>query len=130
MTESLSPTRPAARIDLAAAPASARLARRFVDRTLAEWGLGHATDAATLLVSELVTNAVLHVRSPIRVVVRADSGILRVEVHDGSAIAPMLRVAEHGMTTGRGLALVDAFSARWGVDELPDGKAVWFELAE
>src|SRR6476660_8236427 len=68
--------------------ASAGEARRFVRQVLAEWSADSYVDAATLAVSELVTNAVLHARSGPVVTVRLDGGRLRVEVKDDSAVVP------------------------------------------
>src|SRR5215207_9091859 len=72
-----------AHIHLAPALTSARQARRFVSDTLAEWGDERFVDAASLLVSELVTNAVVHARSEVDVVVDRVGihAVLRIEVH-------------------------------------------------
>jgi anti-sigma regulatory factor (Ser/Thr protein kinase) len=119
-----------ARLALRPVPSSAARAREFVDRTLGEWGCDALVDAARLLVSELVTNAVLHARTDFELVVRLHRGGVRVEVSDGSSSAPVVRHYEDEAMTGRGLALVDELASRWGVDERPHGKAVWFELDE
>lgn len=118
-----------ARLALRPVPASAALARLFVERTLAEWGCDAFLDASRLLVSELVTNAVLHARTDLELVVRLAPHGVRVEVSDGSPSAPVLRRYEDEAMTGRGLALVEELATRWGVDDRPQGgKAVWFEL--
>jgi len=118
-----------ARLALRPVPGSAALARRFVDDTLGSWGCDPIAEAGRLLVSELVTNAVLHARTDISVVVTLLRGGVRVEVHDRSTAAPVVRHYEDEAMTGRGLALVDQLAARWGVDRRGDGKSVWFELA-
>jgi anti-sigma regulatory factor (Ser/Thr protein kinase) len=113
---------------LAPEPASAGAGRRFVAERLAERGLEPLTDVVTLLANELVTNAILHARSEIDLVVDCDEQRVRVEVHDASPIDTVLRVYDNETTTGRGLALVEAFSRRWGVEPTGLGKAVWFEV--
>ena len=111
------------------APTSAREARRFARSTLLEWGLTAAADVVELLVSELVTNSVLHARSEVEVRLRATESTLRVDVVDGSPRQPVLRTRDDKAMTGRGLALVAELSTEWGVDETPDGKSVWFVVA-
>jgi hypothetical protein len=117
-----------ARLALRPVPASAARARAFVDRTLGDWGCDGFADASRLLVSELVTNAVLHARTDLSVVVRAVRTGVRIEVGDHSPAEPVVRRYEDEAMTGRGLALVDQLASRWGVDRHPDGKVVWFEL--
>lgn len=117
-----------ARLGLRPVPASAGLARRFVARTLAGWGRDDVSDDVTLLVSELVTNAVLHARSDLLLVVVSERGRLRVEVQDASPAAPVPRAAAADAMTGRGMALVENLSAEWGVRRTSGGKGVWFTL--
>jgi anti-sigma regulatory factor (Ser/Thr protein kinase) len=117
-----------ARLTLRPVPASAGLARRFVAATLSGWGRDDVTDDVTLLVSELVTNAMLHARSDIALVVVVERGRLRVEVQDGSPTPPTPRVATSDAMTGRGMALVETLSADWGVRRTTGGKGVWFTL--
>jgi anti-sigma regulatory factor (Ser/Thr protein kinase) len=83
---------------------------------------------AVLLVSELVTNSVVHGGPPVIVAVECDGDALQVRVRDGSPVLPARRSAGQGEEGGRGLALVDTMSADWGVDPQPDGKHVWFVL--
>lgn len=113
---------------LSPVPASAGQARRFVRSTLAQWQLDDLGDTATLLVSELVTNAILHARSDVTVAVRALEGRVRVEVADGADGVPFLRHPTAAATTGRGLGLVQACALAWGVELHPPGKSVWFDL--
>lgn len=109
-------------------PASAGGARRFLDGALAGPELFPIVDAAALLVSELVANAVLHSGTPLEVVVTVDGAHVRVEVHDGSPRLPVKKNYSTMSGTGRGLVLVDRMSSRWGADSTPSGKLVWFEL--
>ena len=83
---------------------------------------------AVLLVSELVTNSVIHGGPPVVVAVDCDGDALQVRVRDGSSVLPARRVAGQAEEGGRGLALVDTLSTDWGVDPQPDGKHVWFVL--
>ena len=81
-----------------------------------------------LLLSELVTNAVLHAGTEIEVEVQLDGDILRVEVRDGDPRLPTVRHYSLLSGTGRGLALVAETARSWDVEPLPTGKRVWFEL--
>jgi anti-sigma regulatory factor (Ser/Thr protein kinase) len=90
-------------------------------------------DAAELLVSELVTNAVVHAHSRARVVIvtGGDRTDVRIEVHDDAREPPHIGGFDPDALSGRGLALVDAMSDRWGVEPsgpTAPGKRVWFEL--
>ena len=113
---------------LSSTPASAGTARRFVERVLTDAGLGDRAYTATLLVSELVANAVLHTGTPIDVVVKTAGPWARVEVHDGSQQLPVRKNYSSMSGTGRGLVLVDRMATRWGADATDGGKMVWFEL--
>lgn len=113
---------------LAPTAASAGEARRFVDGVLGATHLEALSYSATLMVSELVANAILHTTTPVELVVVVDGSRARVEVHDGS---PQLPVRKHYSTmsgTGRGLMMVDRMASRWGADPTPTGKSVWFEV--
>ena len=107
-------------------------ARRFVSAALRVGS--PLRDVTRLLVSEAVTNAVLHSASGdagggFTVEYLLSDRRLRVEVHDGGgAVGPRRRVHHLESITGRGLELFDALSDRWGVDGGPDGRTVWFEL--
>ena len=98
--------------------------------TLRRWGRDDLTTSGALLVTELVTNAILHARTMVRVILERGVDFVRVEVRDGSPIRPALR--NHGLdaTTGRGLALVAKLAQSWGVDVDGAGKVVWARLVE
>jgi anti-sigma regulatory factor (Ser/Thr protein kinase) len=87
-------------------------------------------DRVALVVSELASNAVLHARTAFTVRVAASGGTVRVAVGDRSAVPPVGREPDTSAVTGRGLAIVDALSSRWGVETGADGigKWVWAEL--
>jgi anti-sigma regulatory factor (Ser/Thr protein kinase) len=84
----------------------------------------------TLLVSELVTNAIVHARTTATVNVRRAAGALRIAVSDDSAAPPTLDLhPELAAEGGRGLLIVSMLATRWGVERgSAGGKAVWFEL--
>ncbi|MEU6848628.1 ATP-binding protein [Actinacidiphila alni] len=132
-------TEPAAALRLwPAAEASVAPARHWLVRTLTAWELPQLADAATLVLSELLANAIQHAdRSADAVVgseigarfLRLPDGALRIEVHDVSVKAPELRPADPASLDehGRGLLLVDALTeGHWGVGERDGiGKLVW-----
>jgi anti-sigma regulatory factor (Ser/Thr protein kinase) len=110
-------------------------ARAFVERTLSAVGKTPAvdTDAATLLTSELVTNAILHTASGAPggtvtiVVVDVADGVLIEVIDDGSAGTPVVK--DDLLTDdGHGLYLVQQLTAQWGYRRDPAGTTVWFHL--
>jgi PAS domain S-box-containing protein len=117
-----------ARCRLRPRPESVGEARRFVRSVVDEAGARAMADTAVLVVSEVVTNAVLHAGTPVDVAVRAGRGRVRVEVADGSAQLPRPRSYDRLVSTGRGLHILDAVVDDWGVDVASAGKTVWFEL--
>jgi anti-sigma regulatory factor (Ser/Thr protein kinase) len=117
-----------ARTRLSSHPTSAAAARRFVRDVLNRWRTAMGEDSVLLCTDELVTNAIVHVCSEIEVVVRLVGEVVRVEVHDHSSRPPLRRMALPDAEEGRGLALVEALSSRWGVQSEEGGKAVWFEV--
>jgi len=110
--------------------ASAAAARRFLRSTLQDWHRTELEDVALLLVSELVTNVVLHARTPGEVVVALRPPGLRVEVHDGDDRLPVRKDYGPDAGTGRGMTLLAALSSAWGAEPTSAGKVVWFEVAE
>jgi anti-sigma regulatory factor (Ser/Thr protein kinase) len=93
--------------------------------------LGCGPEARTnwsLVVSELVTNAVVHARSAPEVTATATDGDVHVDVYDGDRSPPVVREpAEGGTSGGFGLRIVDALSDRWGWEPTTAGKRVWAE---
>ncbi|MFC9930220.1 ATP-binding protein [Streptomyces sp. NPDC127190] len=90
----------------------------------------------TLCISEVVTNAVRHTRSPrIAIEISMSSDHVVVHVHDNEPCAlPASKPWHPEFEHGRGLALVEAHAHRWGITLFggrhPRSKAVWFELHE
>jgi anti-sigma regulatory factor (Ser/Thr protein kinase) len=104
-------------------------ARSFLRSTLQTWSLDGCGDITELLVSELVSNTVLHVGNPLTVRIGRSADTIRVEVDDDSPERPLLQMPDPGHEHGRGLFLVDALATDWGTEVHPDdGKTVWFEL--
>ncbi len=113
---------------LPAHPSSAGTARRLVRDVLSRASRDDLVETAQLLVSELVTNALVHAGTPIDLSASVDRDGLHVEVGDGSTQAPRLRNYAAAAGTGRGVLLLEELADRWGTDTRPDGKAVWFDL--
>jgi anti-sigma regulatory factor (Ser/Thr protein kinase) len=121
-------------------PKAAAAARRFVRDTLQAWVMTGAADVhglvddAVLLTSELVTNAVVHAGTPVRVTCRLADGAVEVVVsdaHPGRLVpeAPEREAVPSERTGGRGLLLPAALASAWGVVYGRASKAVWFRLA-
>lgn len=104
-------------------------ARRLTEATLRAWGLAALSETACLLVSELMTNALLHARSGAEIVLHCGPDGVRIDVCDNSPLPPRLRHFSADAGTGRGLRLLDSLATDWGVEPLPGGKCVWFTLA-
>jgi anti-sigma regulatory factor (Ser/Thr protein kinase) len=119
---------PVASLELSPDHTAASRARRFVAETLRAWGYESVIPDAELLVSELVTNAVLHARSSARVELVRNGNILRIAVCDNSRALPRVRDYAPDAVTGRGMLLVDRIARRWGIDPNDGGKCVWFEV--
>ena len=108
---------------------SARHARRFVDEVLSRWRCDDLLDDVQLLVSELVTNAVVHAGSDVEIAVRLLSDVVRIEVVDRSPTTDLRpRDPRADAESGRGLLLVETLASAWGVEPLDHGKSVWFEV--
>jgi hypothetical protein len=96
---------------------------------LAAWGAEHFEEPATLLTSELVTNAVLHARSRPELKLRLTDERLWVGVSDATPVSPVRKRYGPEAATGRGLMLVERMAAAWGTSVSEQGKVVWFELS-
>ncbi|MFI9203569.1 ATP-binding protein [Streptomyces sp. NPDC053048] len=131
-------------MEVRADPAEVGRARRWARSRLAGSGIGvdePLAETLILLISELVTNAVVHTGCPavLRMLLpgvggvagaagRAGNGTVRVEVADVSAREPRRRRADGDETGGRGLELVDGLADRWGWHREGAGKRIWCEV--
>lgn len=112
-------------------PAEVGRARRWARSRLAGSGMGDdepLAETLILLISELVTNAVVHTGCPAVLRMLFGEPGVRVEVADASGRAPARRQAAGDDTGGRGLELVDGLADRWGWQPEGAGKRIWCEV--
>lgn len=120
-------------------PSSVAAARRWARGVLADWLLDHVADTTVLLLSEAVTNALVHTASRPTVRLAITRGVLEVDVDDDEPRLPdrdRLRACWRGTAGagvlltdgGRGLLLIDALADAWGATARNGGKQVWFRL--
>jgi anti-sigma regulatory factor (Ser/Thr protein kinase) len=119
-----------ATLALPADTASPGQARRFIREFCVAADLDEAAcEKAALLVSELVTNAVVHGSSRATLVAARPNGHLHVAVLDSNVQLPDgPQTVPPDSESGRGLRIVAAVADRWGVETTDEGKAVWFEI--
>ena len=104
-------------------------ARRFVAGVLRSWGQEAILVDASVVVSELTTNAVLHAASAFRVRLVRLGDTVRVSVDDVGPARPEPRDAAPEDFGGRGMKLIQALTRRWGYEALDTGKSVWADIA-
>ena len=112
------------RIDLPPDLTAPRAARAEVRRTLARWHLLPLLDSVALAVSELVGNAVVHGRPPVRLVLSRGRRHLRAGVHDLAPGSPAAGEASKDGESGRGLAIISVLADDSGVESLPDDSKI------
>ena len=118
-----------AKTDFDADVSSVPLARDWLRRTLAQWGVPETYDAL-LVVTELAANAVLHAGSSYEVRLSSAPGLLRIEVADDGAGTPEPQPFSSTAESGRGIVLVSAIATSWGIEtEGRAGKVTWAELS-
>ncbi|HEV2637226.1 MAG TPA: ATP-binding protein [Actinocrinis sp.] len=134
-------TRCHTRFEVTANAASVKTARHLMQAILEDWNSPVDHDTAVLLLSELVTNVLLHAILPdaaanqkILIVVRKIGASLYIAVHDpdqtrSNRLGPHHAAPEKLLENGRGLELVDALAARWGIKYKAVGKYFYFVLA-
>lgn len=117
-------------LELPKALTSAALARRFVTATLTDWSLPTLIDPALLVASELAANAVTHADSAFRIQLALTQRTLRIDVIDFGQGTPEPQPPSTTQESGRGLLLIDALTAAWGIEDGPGtGKLVWAEIS-
>ncbi len=109
-------------------PSSVGRARRLIREHLKGTALEGLADTAELVVSEVVTNAIVHTGTRIELSTMLDGTGLRVEVSDSGKHLPVMASYDTLASTGRGLHLVAELSDHWGVESKPGGKVFWFHL--
>ena len=115
-------------VDLPPEPSSATRARTMAREQLEASCPRDTVEVIALLVTELVTNAILHARTPLQLTLESHPDLVRICVEDHSGEQPAVRHYDPDAVTGRGLALVEQLASSWGVDTTPEGKAVWCEV--
>ena len=104
-------------------PAAISRARHVVAEQLRRWRCADPHDAA-LVLSELVTNAVVHGGGAVRITVTRQGENVRIDVHDNGSARQHLRAPSNN-PGGLGLHIVDQLSERWGSQPTATGKLVW-----
>ncbi len=118
-------------LELSPTTESVPAARRFVRDQMIDSDTVADVDTASLLVTEIVTNAILHAMAPMTLRVEIGADVVRIEVRDGSQLPPRVHAFSPTAATGRGLRLLESLAVRWGVRPEPaGGKVVWFEVGE
>ena len=110
---------------------SVRAARAFLTQLLDGWGVtAEVIDDASLLTSELMSNAVKQGVGAVNLRIEVKDGLLHVSVHDDSREAAVMTAADDSDAGGRGLWIVQSLARDWGSEsDVEDpGKTVWFEL--
>ncbi|MFD3545606.1 SpoIIE family protein phosphatase [Streptomyces sp. NPDC058655] len=131
------PARPARRTMLTVAQAEPERiagARRQIRELLHDWADSDQVDSAVLMVSEMVTNVLMHTDGDALLVAEAVGELgarrLRLEVADSSDELPHRRQPGEMASSGRGVLLLEMLADTWGVDPRGEGKSIWFELYE
>lgn len=111
---------------------SPRLARHLVEHLRWTTTSRSGLPTSQLIVSELVTNAVRYGLEPIRLTLFATDREIRVEVADGNAQIPHIRlqIGTQPSPGGRGLRIVELLAERWGTQPSQSGKTVWATVTE
>jgi anti-sigma regulatory factor (Ser/Thr protein kinase) len=121
---------------LPSATTAPRIARKIANAALSATAVGRLQPVSAdcrgdvaLVVSELVTNAVLHARGPIEFEVTVDDDVIELRVSDHTPELPKITFANGDQVGGAGLRIVDRLARYWGVEQSDDGKVVWCQLS-
>ena len=110
-------------------PDSTPAGRAFLARLLDGWGVpDEVIDDASLLATELLSNAVRHGTGLVTLRVEVEDGVVHVGVHDDSAGVPVVESSDPTSLGGRGMFIVECVADDWGSDPDDLGKTVWFRL--
>ncbi|WP_314175902.1 ATP-binding SpoIIE family protein phosphatase [Streptomyces winkii] len=109
-------------------------ARHQLQGMLFDWESEDQIDGAVLMLSEMLTNVLVHTEGDAVVVAECSgnrgSRLLRVEVADTSDALPLRRTPGELASSGRGLMMMEMLAGAWGVDPRGEGKSIWFEMRE
>ncbi|MEV5873731.1 SpoIIE family protein phosphatase [Streptomyces sp. NPDC052101] len=109
-------------------------ARQHLRELLHDWAAAEQIDSAVLLVSEMVTNVLVHTDTDALLLAEVTGETrarrLRVQVTDTGDDLPHKRRPGELASSGRGLMLIELLADAWGVDPRGEGKSIWFELYE
>jgi hypothetical protein len=119
------PSRQVMRLHLSADPYSSVVARRFVASTSELWRCEELSDDAVAIVSELVSNAVLHARTDSVLRLELRRQLLTVALADGNPTFPVRRPSAPTEPGGLGLGIIDTLATAWGTNSTSSGKIVW-----
>ncbi len=108
--------------------AMATEARRRTAAILREWGCEKLVDDAELVVTELVTNAIVHTEADSTLTLTLDNGTLYIEVTDADPNPPKPQPFDLTREGGRGLLIVATLARAWGIEPHASGKKVWAHL--
>ncbi len=110
-------------------PQAPQQARAEITAFLADRSTSDTLDIAVLLTSELVTNGITHAQAPLYLHAAINPELIHIDLTDNSPAAlPCRQYPDRHEQHGRGLALVDELSSRWGNTSTDHAKTVWFEI--
>jgi anti-sigma regulatory factor (Ser/Thr protein kinase) len=104
-------------------------ARRRTTEALTSWGCDGLIADAQLVITELVTNAIVHAESACTVTLQLDDRSLHIEVTDDDPTPPKPQPFDVMREGGRGLLIVATLASAWGIEPQARGKRVWAQLA-
>ncbi|MER6978795.1 ATP-binding protein, partial [Streptomyces carpinensis] len=117
-----------------AEPERISVARQQLRELLHDWSSPDQLDSAVLLLSEMLTNVLVHTDTDALLLAEmsGEKGErrLRVEVNDAGEELPHKRRPGELASSGRGLVLIELLADAWGVEPRGVGKSIWFELYE
>ncbi|MFJ8541584.1 SpoIIE family protein phosphatase [Streptomyces sp. NPDC093586] len=117
-----------------AEPERIAAARQLLRELLHDWSDEEQRDAAVLLLSEVLTNVLVHTDADALLVAEVGGSPgerhIRVEVTDSGDDLPHKRRPGEMASSGRGLMLIELLSDAWGVTPRGEGKSIWFEFYE